>query len=126
LFYWFFVPLIQHELDEFREWWNVHRVRLQADKNMPSGHIPAHIFEHPSHVGGIDCRICIPQEAVVELRGYLTDEVGSRESHLGWPGVTVEFEALAAAAWAQIGSPIMSLDSAWDVFSQMSAIIEHY
>lgn len=115
-----------HELDEFREWWNVHRVRLQADKNMPSSHIPAHIFEHPSHVGGIDCRICIPQEAVVELRGYLTDEVRSRESHLGWPGVTVEFEALAAAAWAQIGSPAMSLDSAWDVFSQMSAIIEHY
>ncbi|KAJ7089459.1 hypothetical protein C8R44DRAFT_751464 [Mycena epipterygia] len=99
LFYWIFVPLIQHELDEFREWWNYHRVRLQRDKNMPSGHVPAHVYEHPTHFGGIDCRIRVPKEAVTELRGYLIEEVGSRESHLGWPGVTVEFKAIAEAAW---------------------------
>ncbi|KAJ7836563.1 hypothetical protein B0H14DRAFT_2255196, partial [Mycena olivaceomarginata] len=37
LFYWIFVPIIQEQLDEFRAWWNNHRVRLQRDKNMPSG-----------------------------------------------------------------------------------------
>ncbi|KAJ7690478.1 hypothetical protein B0H17DRAFT_936005, partial [Mycena rosella] len=59
LFYWIFVPLIQHELDEFCAWWNSHRVRLQPDKNMSSGHVPAYVFEHASHVGGIECRIRI-------------------------------------------------------------------
>ncbi|KAJ7171949.1 hypothetical protein C8R46DRAFT_991860 [Mycena filopes] len=124
LFYWIFVPLIQQELDEFREWWNIHRVQFQADKNMPSGHVPAHVFEHPSHVGGLDCRIKILQEAVAELREYLTEEVGSRDSHLRWPGVTVEFEALAEQAWAGIGSPKLLLESAWETFAQMSAYLE--
>ncbi|KAJ6505427.1 hypothetical protein C8R45DRAFT_923707 [Mycena sanguinolenta] len=125
LFYWIFVPLIQHDLDEFRAWWNSHRVRLQPDKNMLSGHVPAYVFEHPSHVGGIDCRIQIPKEAVKELRGYLTEDVGSRDSHFQWSGLTVEFEALATHTWAQVGSPVISLDTAWDVFSQMSDVIEH-
>ncbi|KAJ6460794.1 hypothetical protein C8R47DRAFT_1242082 [Mycena vitilis] len=125
LFYWIFVPLIQHELDEFREWWNIHRVRTQSDKHMPSGHVPAHAFEHPSHFGGIDCRIRVPKEAVAELREYLTEEVGSRESHLGWPGITPQFEADAEAAWAGIGKPVMSMESAWTVFSQMSAAMEN-
>ncbi|KAJ7137293.1 hypothetical protein C8R46DRAFT_1322229 [Mycena filopes] len=105
LFYWIFVPLIQQELDEFREW-------------------SSHVFEHPSHVGGLDCRIKIPQEAVAELREYLTEEVGSRDSHLRWPGVTVEFEALAEQAWAGIGSPKLLLESAWETFAQMSAYLE--
>ncbi|KAJ7081539.1 hypothetical protein C8R43DRAFT_965583 [Mycena crocata] len=126
LFYWIFVPLIQHELDEFRAWWNHHRVRLQRDKNMPSAHVPAHAYEHPTHFGGIDCRICVPKEAVAELRDYLTEEVGSRESHLGWPGVTAEFKAIAEAAWAGIGSPKMDLETAWAVFAKMSAVMENY
>ncbi|KAJ7512435.1 hypothetical protein B0H11DRAFT_2151906 [Mycena galericulata] len=114
------------QLDEFRAWWNQHRVRLQWDKNMPSAHVPAHVFEHPSHVGGIDCRIRIPKEAVSELRGYLTEEVGSRESHLGWPGITAEFETMAQAAWVDVEKPNMSLESAWDIFAKMSAVIENY
>ncbi|KAF8185576.1 hypothetical protein K438DRAFT_2155443 [Mycena galopus ATCC 62051] len=126
LFYWIFVPIIQEQLDEFRAWWNNHRVRLQRDKNMPSGHIPVLAFEHPEHLGGIDCRICVPKEAVIELRKLLTEEVGSRESHLSWPGVTLEFEAMAQAVWEDIGSPAMSMDSAWDIFAQMSDIIENY
>ncbi|KAJ6556997.1 hypothetical protein DFH09DRAFT_1084343 [Mycena vulgaris] len=126
LFYWIFVPLIQHELDEFREWWNQHRVRLQRDKNMPSGHIPAHAHEHPTHFGGIDCRIHVPKEAIAELREYLTEEVGSRETHLGWPGVTPEFKAIVGGAWAGIGSPEMTMESAWNIFAQMSAVMENY
>ncbi|KAJ7638088.1 hypothetical protein B0H17DRAFT_960876 [Mycena rosella] len=124
LFYWIFMQLIQHELDEFRAWWNQHRVRLQHDKNMPSGHVPTHAREHPTHFrlvtiythfGGIDCRIHIPKEAVAEIRGYLTEEVGSRESHLGWPGVTAEFKATATAALAGIGGPTITLESAWNI-----------
>ncbi|KAJ7711841.1 hypothetical protein B0H16DRAFT_1667713 [Mycena metata] len=126
LFYWIFVPVIQHELDEFWHRWNTHRIRVQPDKNMPSGHAPAHVLEHPSHVGGIDCRIQIPREAVDELREYLTEEVGSWDSHLRWLGVTVEFERMAEEVWVRIGSPTLLLESAWDVFAEMSAVIENY
>ncbi|KAJ7797903.1 hypothetical protein B0H14DRAFT_3546635 [Mycena olivaceomarginata] len=115
LFYWIFVPIIQEQLDEFRAWWNNHRVRLQRDKNMPSGHIPVLAFEHPDHLGGIDCRIHVPKEAVIELRELLTEEVGSRKSHLSWPGVTLEFETMAQAIWEDFGSP-----------ANMSDVIENY
>ncbi|KAJ6533913.1 hypothetical protein DFH09DRAFT_932519 [Mycena vulgaris] len=47
LFYWIFVPLLQAELDEFRLYWNHHRVRTQPDKNMPSGHVPYDALDHP-------------------------------------------------------------------------------
>ncbi|KAJ7215815.1 hypothetical protein GGX14DRAFT_606737 [Mycena pura] len=98
---------------------------LQWDKNMLSAHIPAHIFEHPTHVGGLDCRVRVPREAV-ELREYLTEEVGStrREKHLGWPGLTAEFDRMAQAAFEALGQPTLSLDSAWGIFAQMSTIIE--
>ncbi|KAJ7877573.1 hypothetical protein B0H14DRAFT_2342283, partial [Mycena olivaceomarginata] len=45
LFNWIFPPLVQAELDEFRTYWNQHRIRSQAEKNMPSGHVPADLIE---------------------------------------------------------------------------------
>lgn len=91
---------------------------------MPSAHIPAHVFEHPTHVGGLDCRVRVPREAVEELREYLTEEVGSREKHLGWPGLTAKFDGMAQAAFEALGQPTLSLDSAWGIFAQMSTIVE--
>ncbi|KAJ7779761.1 hypothetical protein B0H16DRAFT_1249747, partial [Mycena metata] len=122
-FYWILVPVVQHKLDEFWHWWNTHRIRVEPDKNMPLGHVPAHVVKHPSHVGGIDCRIQIPREAVDELCEYLTEEVGSRDSYFRWPGVTVEFERIAEEGWVRIGSPRRLLESAWDVVAEMSAVI---
>ncbi|KAJ7795901.1 hypothetical protein B0H14DRAFT_3114586 [Mycena olivaceomarginata] len=114
------------QLDEFGAWWNNHRVRLQHNKNMLSGHILVLAFEHPDHLGRIDCRIHVPKEAVIELCELLTEEVGSRKSHLSWPGVTLEFATMAQAIWEDIGSTAMSVDSAWDVFAQMSDVIENH
>ncbi|KAJ6598223.1 hypothetical protein DFH09DRAFT_1071261 [Mycena vulgaris] len=65
-------------------------------------------------------------EAIAELREYLTEEVGSRETHLGWPGVTPEFKAIVGGACAGIGSPEMTMESAWNIFAQMSAVLENY
>ncbi|KAK7058137.1 hypothetical protein R3P38DRAFT_3547593 [Favolaschia claudopus] len=126
LFYWIFVPIIQEQLDEFRTWWNNHRVRFQHDKNMPSGHIPAHAFEHPTHFAGVDCRIRVPQAAVDELREYLTEDVGPRDSHLRWPGLTLELEQTVQTAWEDIGSPKISMESAWDVFRMISNVLDNY
>ncbi|KAK6968878.1 hypothetical protein R3P38DRAFT_3508545 [Favolaschia claudopus] len=118
LFYWIFIPLLQAKLDEFRLWWNHHRVRVQQEKNMPSGHVPADAFAHPENYGGIDCRIAVPQAAVDDMRQMLTDEVGSRESHLSW--YDLEFAELAAQVYSHIGKPTLSLETAWDVFQQMA------
>ncbi|KAK6988460.1 hypothetical protein R3P38DRAFT_2474377, partial [Favolaschia claudopus] len=103
LFYWIFVPLLQAKLDEFRLWWNHHRVRVQIEKNMPSGHVPADAFAHPKNFGGIDCRISVPQAAVDDMRQMLTEEVGSRESHLSW--FSLEFAELTEQVYLHIGKP---------------------
>ncbi|KAK7006611.1 hypothetical protein R3P38DRAFT_3325952 [Favolaschia claudopus] len=118
LFYWIFVPLLQAKLDEFRLWCNHHRVRVQIEKNMPSGHVPADAFAHPKNFGGIDCRISVPQAAVDDMRQMLTEEVGSRESHLSW--FSLEFAELAEQVYLHIGKPTLSLETAWGVFQQMA------
>jgi hypothetical protein len=100
LFYWIFVPLIQAELDDFRTWWNQHRIRPQADKNLPSGHVPDDALQHPEMFGGLRCRIPIPKEAINELRSYLTEVVGPREAHLSW--YTDTFAKMAQAAYQTI------------------------
>ncbi|KAJ7599662.1 hypothetical protein C8J56DRAFT_1037235 [Mycena floridula] len=119
LFYWIFVPLVQASLDEFKEYWNFYRVRPQHDKDMPSGHVPTHAFENPSLYGGLDCRVCVPQAAVDEMREYLTEEVGSRKEHLSW--MSAEEQKMAEMLYARIGSPPITLKNAWDVFSRMWA-----
>jgi hypothetical protein len=117
LFYWIFVPLLQAKLEEFRIWWNHHRVRPQKEKNMPSGHVPADAFDHPQNFGGLDCLIEVPQTAVDDLRNMMTEDVGPRDTHLSW--FTAEFDELAENVYKQIGKPTLSLESAWGVFEKM-------
>ncbi|KAJ7856075.1 hypothetical protein B0H14DRAFT_2352896, partial [Mycena olivaceomarginata] len=126
LFYWIFVPLLQAKLEEFRIWWNHHRVRPQKEKNMPSGHVPADAFDHPQNFGGLDCLIEVPQTAVDDLRNMMTEDVGPRDTHLSW--FTAEFDELAENVYKQIRKPTLSLESAWGVFEKilrpMADIIE--
>ncbi|KAJ7711343.1 hypothetical protein B0H14DRAFT_3099359 [Mycena olivaceomarginata] len=117
LFYWIFIPLLQAQVDKFRLWWNHRRVRTQKDKNMPSGHVPSDTFDHPQNFGGLDCRIPVPQVAIDDLRKMIT-EVGLRDAHLLW--YSAEFAELAEYIYMQIGKPTLSLQTAWDVFQQMS------
>lgn len=85
---------------------------------MPSGHVPVDAFEHPGLHGGLDCRIRVPQEAVENMREYLTEEVGSRDVHFAW--VSDEFAMIAEDVFRSIGSPEISFRNAWNVFSMMS------
>ncbi|KAJ6529495.1 hypothetical protein DFH09DRAFT_1020030 [Mycena vulgaris] len=112
-----FVPLLQAELDEFRRFWNHHRVRSQPEKNMPSGHVPYNALDHPQNYGGLDHRIPVPQEAVNDLRKMVTENIGPREDHLSW--VSNDFNNLAHAIYKQIGKPELSLSTAWDGFQAM-------
>jgi hypothetical protein len=91
-------------------------------KNMPSGHVPADVLEHPEFYGGINCRIEVPQDTVHLLREALSEEVGPREQHLAW--VTEEFSTMADAVHEAMGSPKITLENSWNIFSQMSNLIE--
>ena len=49
------VPLIQKELDVFREIvWNTHRIRVQKETHLPSG-IPNHIYSFPEEYDLEEC-----------------------------------------------------------------------
>ena len=63
----------------------------------------------------------MPPTVVQELGDYLTEEVGTRESHLNW--VSDDFSAVADDVYQSIGTPHISFPSAWRVFKQMSGVI---
>ena len=49
------IPLVQKELDIFRNTvWNTHRIRAQKDTVLPSG-IPNHIYSFPEEYDLEDC-----------------------------------------------------------------------
>ncbi|KAJ7433965.1 hypothetical protein B0H11DRAFT_2374153 [Mycena galericulata] len=123
LFYWIFAPLIQAELDNFKLWWNHHRVRHQHEKILPSGHVPAHALEFPELFGALDCRIAIPQEAIDNLQEQLTEEEGPPEDYQTWPSLTPEFNVYAADVYSRIGEPELTLARGWNVFVEMARMI---
>ena len=50
-----FIPVVQKELDFFRETvWNSHRIRKQKDARLPKG-IPDHVFNFPEKYEAEQC-----------------------------------------------------------------------
>ena len=62
-----YVPVIQKELDIFRETvWNTHRVRKQKNKELPTG-VPEHIYTCPNQYGGEKCGPVITEKQLREV-----------------------------------------------------------
>jgi hypothetical protein len=121
LFYWIFVPLVQQMLDRFCAYWNTHKIRCQKNKQLPSSHSPDVACMNPELFGGQDCRITVPKDALDRVREILTAQVGPRDQHLRW--CTQDFHDQADTAYEAIGSPTLTLDSAWVVFTQMLVVL---
>lgn len=85
---------------------------------MPSGHVPANAFCNPAELLGIHCKIPVPLEAVQEMRTMVIKETGPRDH---W--VNDDFTRIADDVYMQIGSPALTLENAWDVFTAMSDVI---
>ena len=50
-----FLPLVQKEMDIFRDTiWNSHRVRCQKDAQLPKG-VPSHLYSFPENYGAEQC-----------------------------------------------------------------------
>jgi hypothetical protein len=102
-------------------YWNYHQVRSQAEKDMPSGHVPIDAIENPQLYGASNCLIPVPKDAVAHLREFLVEEVGSRSKNLDW--VNEEFSTMADNVYQSIGKPVILFTNSWEVFSKMSRVI---
>ncbi|TFK18692.1 hypothetical protein FA15DRAFT_660482, partial [Coprinopsis marcescibilis] len=110
----------QQALDNFRDYWNYHRVRKQKNKLMPSGHIPADAFFNPEKydIHAKNYLIPVPEEMQALTRAHIEPEVGPRAPHFRW--FTHEFDVAARLVHNGLGSPVITLANAWDMFSAMS------
>ncbi|KIJ32674.1 hypothetical protein M422DRAFT_52733 [Sphaerobolus stellatus SS14] len=118
IFYWIFFPLVQAELNEFQLYWNAHRIRLQPGKQMPSGHVPNHVFSDPASHGGEDLGIKVNPEVVQALCQHLEEEEGSRTKHLFF--VLEEFTEAASTVSEELNLPSPSWENSWDIFAKIA------
>ncbi|XP_014664163.1 PREDICTED: uncharacterized protein LOC106806664 [Priapulus caudatus] len=63
-----YIPVIQGELNKFRNWWNSHRIRLQVGTDRPSG-IPDLLFKFPEAYGAQQCGLPTVPEELRYLQG---------------------------------------------------------
>ena len=85
-----YIPVVQKELDVFRECvWNNHRTRKQKKKELPAG-VPEHIFHFPEQYGGEQCGIHITEEQLLEV-AELSDVFEDNDDYLN-PDVRKECE----------------------------------
>ena len=61
-----YIPVIQEELDIFRELHNNSRGRKQVDKLLPTG-IPLQIFNHPEAFGAENCGTPLSDERIEDM-----------------------------------------------------------
>ena len=87
-----YIPVIQKELDTFRETiWNDHRGRKQKDKLLPTG-IPEHIYNFPEQYGGEQCGFNITDVQLQEV-AELSEVLEKNEDFLE-PGFRARCEAV--------------------------------
>ncbi|CAH3161120.1 unnamed protein product [Pocillopora meandrina] len=86
------VPLVQKELDVFRETvWNTHRIRAQKDTVLPDG-IPDNIYNFPEQYDLEDCDFVVTEEQLEKVakesgvlrvpEDFLTEEFRGECEHL--------------------------------------------
>lgn len=101
------------------EYWNSHKIRRQNGKKMPSGATPRHVFTCPEAYGGKRYSQAVPRATLQVLRDNLIE---TREESLRW--VSDEFSSHATNIYVELGSPRLTLESGWDVFSSMAPLLE--
>ena len=123
VFNWLWPPLLQERLDEYREYWNNHTVRRQKEKDLPSGTSPMHMWTCPTHMRPTarDCRVNVRADMVHHLRDEIGGEVARQQAY---QFVTPEFQAEADGAYADLGSPHITLATAWMVFHSVVDVLQ--
>ena len=118
-FNWVWSRIVQACADDFRDYWNTHKIRHQAEKVLPSGVAPCVVFDFPECYSLKDCGVPIDLAVVAAFRKDVTK---SRDECFTW--VDAGFEADAQGAYAAVGSPELTMLTGWDIFHQMIAVLE--
>ena len=79
---------------------------------------PNELYAHPEYYGGRCFAIPVPKDAINELRKTIKIP---REAALAW--VPEEFDMIAGQVYEMLGSPSVSAETAWDLFSQMASVM---
>jgi hypothetical protein len=110
---WLWPSLIQKELDKFCAAANNRRVRKQNDKVLPSGVSPNVAFLFPEKFGGRDCLQHVDMDLVDKILDDMREE---KEASSDW-GVPMDFAVKAQAAYEQLKSPEVTMDTVWVIFA---------
>uniref|UniRef100_A0A0W0ETQ1 Uncharacterized protein n=1 Tax=Moniliophthora roreri TaxID=221103 RepID=A0A0W0ETQ1_MONRR len=111
--------------DQLKNWiWypldNIY-IRKQKEKKLPSSRKVVDFYEHPDQYSGQLSGVPVNPEVVNYLLVKAYSEGGTDLMHY----VDQEFEPVAEEAYALIGSPQITLESAWIIFSRMLQIMGH-
>ncbi|KAJ7289624.1 hypothetical protein C8J57DRAFT_1046436 [Mycena rebaudengoi] len=122
-FYWLWVPLVQEELDTFRDYWNNHKLQKSKDKLNPSGSSPLNMLLNPTSVVATarDCSIRVNPETVYRLREAYGGEEARNKAFMF---VSREFQAEADGVYVDLGCPTISLATGWGIFTQVVTELE--
>ncbi|KAJ7887424.1 hypothetical protein B0H13DRAFT_1888832 [Mycena leptocephala] len=122
-FYWLWVPLIQHGIDEFCEYWNNHTLQKSKGKHNAFGSSPKNMLINLTSIIATarDCSIRVNPETVYQLREAYGGEE-AREAAFRF--ISREFEAEADGVYVDLGCPQITLPTAWSVFQQVVEELE--
>ncbi|KAJ6611237.1 hypothetical protein B0H10DRAFT_1809969 [Mycena sp. CBHHK59/15] len=121
LFHWLWSKIVQKALDAFKDYWNYHKTRKNAKKDLPLGVAPLEIFQHPETYGLARMSTPVEREAVEALRANLPC---SREEALRW--VPDHFDVTAWEVYKELGSPKLEASRGWEIFAQMAERLEEF
>jgi len=113
------MPLIQKELDKERLALNLHRVRRDKDKKMPSG-IPHLLYNVPSSEGGVDQKIPTDPIIVEAMKDYIMEDDSFKRN-----GHSPEFGEVASALFDSLDYGEVSLMNVWSVFDDILALLPY-
>ena len=109
---WLWSTVIQKELDELKNRFNSHVIRLDRTKSNPSGVSPNVAYELFEEYGGEDCLQHVDSKVIYALM----EELGGEELIMF---VSREYAVRAQAVLNTLGLRNLNLQNIWHVFSAM-------
>ncbi|EJD47604.1 hypothetical protein AURDEDRAFT_123493 [Auricularia subglabra TFB-10046 SS5] len=113
-FRWLVIPWMQVELDEYRLRRNTRLPRKNKKKFLPHGK-PDLIFERPDKYNAEDYKVTVPDELLGAIR-----EQYAPSHHPVFQLVPVYVDVKARAVYQQLGSPHVSTDNLWPLFTHLA------
>jgi len=109
---WLWSKVIQKELDEIKERFNNHVVRLDRNKLIPSGVAPSIAFSLHMQFGGENCLQPVDKAVIRQLM----EELGGDDLIRF---VSVEYASKAQGVFDSLGIENLTLQNVWHVFQAM-------